>query len=603
MDSSQSDITQAKQSDVMRLDLLPESLETFTQRMQRYLHIGLSIISAEAPRLNENERLYENIPDEKEINDRTIAQLEVPLVRAMVDTMAAHVVNVINAHQPKLAAVSKGLSDAQASDLQDLYEYVLLLSDYPNWFRRALIMAGIQNGAFVRVEWEQHPIEKSRCIVRNFDARQVIVLPNTPGNIWDKKLVMARQVLTREELAIMMNRGTFRRVESLLGSESTKSLPSLSADLQVDRIFGDVEGESPDINTVAIWDGIIRLPVGDDVKKTRRKARQEPGNTDSEATLVYSDTGLYVVTIEENTGAILRFQRYPYRIHPWAYLAFCPSPIHFRSTTGMTTLLQPIQHHLSALLDVAIDAAAMEARPPIFVRGGMRGPTATTEYGPGDIVDLDGDVVPLAVHGSTASLLNGLAILWDNAQRLVHLTDLDLGQSLRGAETLGEAQMVQARSGASFDQNYVEPAAVFLERVALVMREVLSDRANWDQFVEDHDAALPEDLSPADLLTPHRITAMSRSLRNLPAMRLQEIQKALDVFSLGPLAIFADQYQLAKEFAQTLQIPRREKLLVPPEKAQEIQEQIASQATAPEEQVPPEALEEMQMGMNGGTTG
>jgi len=152
-------LTEATRSRVMRTDLLPESLEKFTQRMQRYLEIGRAIVSEAAPRINENERLYENIPEETDVDVDTIAQIEMPIVRSLVDTMAAHVMAVITSNDPVVGIFSKGASDEVRAELQDVYEYALHLADWRQTVKRAITKAAVQNQAVVRVYMDDKPLQ------------------------------------------------------------------------------------------------------------------------------------------------------------------------------------------------------------------------------------------------------------------------------------------------------------------------------------------------------------------------------------------------------------------------------------------------------------
>jgi hypothetical protein len=568
----------------MRTDLLPESLEKFTQRMQRYLEIGRAIVSEAAPRINENERLYENIPEETDVDIDTIAQIEMPIVRSLVDTMAAHVMAVITSNEPVVGIFSKGASDEVRAELQDVYEYALHLADWRRAVMRAITKAAVQNQAVVRVYMDDKPLTGISPTIELIDARDLIVLPNTPGRIWEKKVVLARKLLTLEELRIMQNRGIYRPVDISDGFQGLKHHWSQSSTLRADDLFGESDREDKWLTTVAVWDGIIKLPRASEAKKARRAADT---TSDDSNDIVWEDTSFYVVTVEESTGAVLRFMPYPYEIHQFVDLTFTPSTVHYRSHTGMVTLLQPIQHHSSKLMNVAIDAAALQARPPIAVKGIRRSTNQIDEYGPGDIMYVDGDVQPIALAANAAPLIAAVDLLWQQAQRLVHLTDMDLGAALRGAETLGEVQMTQARAGAAFDELYIEPVAGFVERICLVLKHILL--GHWDEFVMRHNAALPENVGPDTMSLSYEFRVMSRSLRALPAMRMQEVMRTLDIFSLGPLSVFANQYELAREFIQTLYLPKRDRLLLSPEEAAAVQQNLAQQATPHEEMIPPDA--------------
>lgn len=561
---------------------LPAEVRTeqdFQNRLLQYLSDAKAAKARLALRWSENMRVYENQPET--ISDATMSQLQSPLVRSIVQKIAAIITEVILGYEPVIGVVAKHTEiDAMRDRIEDTYEVLLDQTNPKIWLFRLCLFALIEHVGIGKVEWDK---DGAVPRIRHISAHDFLVFPNLPGPLSEKKLVVERVLRTYEQIKRLQETGVLRDDVEILSQGDGRQIPEqITPEVRANNVNVETQSYNED-RPVITYEGFFRM---------RTKDSEEPR--------------IYEIVILEDTGAVLRLKEYEYERIPYFSLAFEQALHHFWPHTGVATVLQPLQHLQTALLNSAIDAAYVQARPPMWRRGPARATAVVEEYVPGRIYNIEGEMGPMITGANAAPLVQALQVAWDMAERVSHITALTMGQP-SSADTLGEVQLMQSRAESTFEVNYIAPTSAMMIEVMEIIREYISKAPNWDAMVQKIDALLPEDVAHSVITMPYGFQVNSQKMRSTPAARAQEVMRSLSVLAVGPLAPFANQYELAREFVQTLYTPGRRRLLVSQEHAQQIMMNLANAAQGMQDaeaeatmtgQSPADAL----MGANGQAT-
>lgn len=550
-----------------------EEWRTLQLKVQEYCQAGLNDTQQLKLRWDEQEILYNN--QERFDDSGTISQLQMPVVHTMTKHIIANVVNAILSQEPVLTVDTWGPTSELRATLEDIFRFMFARTRPRIWMRKMVKRMVLQHQVVGRVVWLPRELGGPGPQVRIADNRQVIVVPNHPGNIAFKKLVLERFPRTREMVEKLMEEGWYRKVP-LTGQSGNLGPLDKNAELSVYDKTGATPGIPQESETIYIWDGIMRYT---------------PAGTGKQQ--------LFVITVLDNTWDILRFLPYPYPIHQWFSGTFEVEEDTFWVPSSLATVLQPYQVEASQLTNIGLDTAMLAARPPLQRKGYTRSTVANQEYMPGYVYDMDGDIVPMVQGADPRPVFMAREGVWNMAERVSMVNDLRMGQALPEADTLGEVRIAEVRNDIAFDDAYIGGASQTVADIAEIMRWLL--HYHWDDYVDVYGDALPDGATGWMLSGAFDIRVTGQSLSTTPQARRNEVISVLKAFTLGPLAPFADQYEIAKQFVQTVAIPNRERLLVSPEQADMIRQRLAQAAAG----APPSEMGMMpgaEMGMMPGAT-
>ncbi len=124
----------------------------------------------------------------------------------------------------------------------------------------------------------------------------------------------------------------------------------------------------------------------------------------------------------------------------------CPYSVYPYSLVGTKLLTTELEH--TAWRNMNADRDTLEANAPLKVRRGSGFDPALQPFGAGRTVMLDNmdDVMPFEFKGSSVQALNKEAQCVTDAQRIVGLNDIAIGQQSKTDRTLGENKMATTQS-------------------------------------------------------------------------------------------------------------------------------------------------------------
>ncbi len=553
-------------SKAIELDLTDSELSRLGMEVSNAIYAGLSETSGLVPRWNQQEKHYRNVPEIT--REHGLSQLHIPLVRPLLERLNDQTEYVLTSQNPLCKVRMYGLASHQAYKIERAITHFLMMDDqFSSALQKVLPLVCYQHIGFTvpRFDYKGEG-DYPKIVLDVVDSRDVSVYPLVSDDLESKKAIFRRVVVRKAQFLEDVENGIYEMDvpphNVLSGEQSISS--RVDSDLRQWYCISEVSSGNADDDFVVLWDGFYKY-------RGKGKSREE----------------WYKVTILDFSQKIIRFKKSLNKYCNFAYGCYERDNISLFPVDGLCTKLQGLQFELNSITNTGLDGFAFDATPSFLYDGTsssglLAAQNAVMQLRPGAVLPIKG-IVPIASKGNSGLAINWGEWVWRRAQLVVGVSDVNLGQKLKGAQTLGEVQLAHSESYLQIDKKIKSFSQTWANRVFKIVCELLYD--NFEIWQETYGEILEIEREDKELFNqktkPIVITGAVDSYSASPAGRKQILMEIINVLYSNPnipLNVFAKMggYEILSQYIATLDIPNRNELIVGREEAVEVLRRLAN---------------------------